>query len=86
MTDLPDHTPCPWRCRDFGTTLILENFAGQEVCRFYAVNPIDRANAEFIVRMANSWSSADALRTRCVELTQLYSPTDSQDAPMEPLI
>lgn len=80
-------TPTPWVCREVETSrsLVIENSSGQQVCRFYSVSPIDRANADFIVTLANSWGNQDALRTRITQLVQLYSPTDSIDSPQEAL-
>lgn len=73
--------PTPWRLRPLYGFLIIEDAQGLEVCRFYSVSPIDRANAEWVVQLANSWSNADALRTRIVALAQLHSTTDSIDSP-----
>lgn len=79
-------TTRPWKCVELPQThsLAICNAMGWEVCRFYSVAPIDRANAELICVAVNSWANPDALRTQ-IHTLQQFSVTDSIDAPQEPL-
>lgn len=79
-------TSRPWKVRDLPSThsLSIENNVGWEICRFYSVAPIDRANAELICVAVNSWANPDALRTQIHSLTQ-FAVTDSIDSPQESL-